>query len=54
MDNRKELKDREKIVKQIAKTSNSIRKNYRVLKNGKMEEDIAQKDTLSLSLPLNF
>ncbi|KYQ49806.1 hypothetical protein ALC60_11117, partial [Trachymyrmex zeteki] len=33
--------DRERIAKEIAKTSNSIRKKYRALKTGKMEEDIA-------------
>lgn len=33
--------DRERIVKQIAKTSDSIRKKYRALKTGKMEEDMA-------------
>jgi len=36
-----EIKDRERIAKQIAKTSDSIRKKYRALKAGKMEEDIA-------------
>lgn len=36
-----EIGDREKIVKQIAKTSDSIRKKYRALKTGKMDEDIA-------------
>jgi len=41
MNNRKKLKNREKIAKQIAKTSDSICKKYRVLKTGKMEEDIA-------------
>ncbi|KAL6256700.1 hypothetical protein P5V15_011627 [Pogonomyrmex californicus] len=41
MDNNEEIRDREKIVKQIAKTSDSIRKKYRALKTGKMEEDIA-------------
>ncbi|KAL6265773.1 hypothetical protein P5V15_002584 [Pogonomyrmex californicus] len=40
MDNNEEIRDREKIVKQIAKTSDSIRKKYRALKTGKMEEDI--------------
>ncbi|KYN29350.1 hypothetical protein ALC57_01210, partial [Trachymyrmex cornetzi] len=34
-------KDREKVAKEIAKTSDSIRKKYRALKTGKMEEDIA-------------
>jgi len=32
-------KNREKIAKQIAKTNELIRKKYRVLKNGKIEED---------------
>jgi hypothetical protein len=41
MDSNKEINDREKIAKQIAKTSESIRKKYRALKTGKMEEDIA-------------
>jgi len=36
-----EIKDRERIAKQIAKTSDSIRKKYRALKAGKMEEAIA-------------
>ncbi|KYN23132.1 hypothetical protein ALC57_04456 [Trachymyrmex cornetzi] len=34
-------KYREKVAKEIAKTSDLIRKKYRVLKTGKMEEDIA-------------
>ncbi|KAL6256618.1 hypothetical protein P5V15_012729 [Pogonomyrmex californicus] len=38
MDN---IKDREKIAKQIAKTSDSIRKKYRALKTGKIAEDVA-------------
>ncbi|KAL6262100.1 hypothetical protein P5V15_007201 [Pogonomyrmex californicus] len=38
MDN---TKDREKIAKQIAKTSNSIRKKYRALKTGKIDENVA-------------
>ncbi|KAL6253999.1 hypothetical protein P5V15_015852 [Pogonomyrmex californicus] len=38
MDN---TKDREKIAKQIAKTSDSIRKKYRALKIGKIAEDTA-------------
>ncbi|KAL6256641.1 hypothetical protein P5V15_005722 [Pogonomyrmex californicus] len=37
MDN---TKDREKIAKQIAKTSDAIRKKYRALKIGKIAEDI--------------
>ncbi|KYQ50668.1 hypothetical protein ALC60_10240 [Trachymyrmex zeteki] len=32
--------DRERIAKKIAETSDSIRKKYRALKTGKMEEDI--------------
>jgi len=36
-----EIKDRERIAKQIAKTSDSICKKYRALKAGEMEEDIA-------------
>ncbi|KAL6258271.1 hypothetical protein P5V15_010209 [Pogonomyrmex californicus] len=35
------IKDREKIAKQIAKTSDSIRKKYRALKIGKIDEDVA-------------
>src|SRR5215469_4244392 len=35
------IEDHEKIVKQIAKTSDSIRKKYRALKTGKMEENLA-------------
>ncbi|KAL6255611.1 hypothetical protein P5V15_012859 [Pogonomyrmex californicus] len=38
MDN---LKDRETITKQIAKTSDSIRKKYRALKTDKIDEDVA-------------
>ncbi|KYN28194.1 hypothetical protein ALC57_02394 [Trachymyrmex cornetzi] len=34
-------KDREKVAKDIAKTSDSIRKKYRALKTGKIDEDIA-------------
>jgi len=41
MHNSKELKDREKTAKQIAKTSDLIRKKYRALKTGKIEENIA-------------
>jgi len=41
MDNSKELKDCERIVKQIAKTNDSIHKKYHVLKISKIEEDIA-------------
>jgi len=38
-----EIKDRKRIAKQTAKTSDSIRKKYHALKTGKMEEDIALK-----------
>ena len=41
MNNSKKLKDRERIAKEIAKTSDLIRKMYRALKTGKIEEDIA-------------
>ncbi|KYN00583.1 hypothetical protein ALC62_08642 [Cyphomyrmex costatus] len=41
MESSKELKDRERIAKQIAKTSDSIRKKYCALKTGKIDEDIA-------------
>ena len=37
----KELKEREKIAKQIAKISDSIRKKYRALKTDKVNEVIA-------------
>ncbi|EZA55097.1 hypothetical protein X777_05352 [Ooceraea biroi] len=36
-----EIHDREKIAKQIAKTSEAIRRKYRVLKTSRMEEDVA-------------
>ena len=38
MDTSKELKDRERIAKQIVKTNDLIRKKYRALKTGKIEE----------------
>ncbi|KYM96057.1 hypothetical protein ALC62_13290 [Cyphomyrmex costatus] len=41
MDSSTELKDRERIAKQIAKTSDSIRKKHRALKTGKIDKDIA-------------
>ncbi|KYN02981.1 hypothetical protein ALC62_06186 [Cyphomyrmex costatus] len=41
MDSSTELKDLERIAKQIAKTSDSIRKKHRALKTGKINEDIA-------------
>jgi len=40
MDSNKELKNRERIAKQIAKTSDSIHKKYRALKTGKIKENI--------------
>jgi len=41
MDDGKELKNHERIAKQIAKTNDSIRKKYRALKTGKMEKNVA-------------
>jgi hypothetical protein len=41
MNNNNSIEDRERIAKQIAKTSDLIRKKYRALKTGKIEEDIA-------------
>jgi len=35
------VREREKIAREIEKTSESIRKKYRALKNGRIEEDIA-------------
>lgn len=35
-----EIDDREKVVREIAKTSESIRKKYRALKTGRIEEDM--------------
>ena len=35
-----DIKDREKIVNEIAKTSKSIRKKYRALKTGRLNEDV--------------
>jgi hypothetical protein len=45
MDSSKEINDRERIAKQIAKTSDSIRKKYRALKTGKNRHKVAA-DTL--------
>lgn len=39
----KDTREREKIVKEIVKTSEAIRKKHRALKTGKIEEDIALK-----------
>ncbi|EGI67309.1 hypothetical protein G5I_04117 [Acromyrmex echinatior] len=53
MDNSKELKDRERIAKQIAKASDLIRKKYRALKTDKIDEDIAlEKHFNSIDEPL--
>ncbi|XP_077258541.1 uncharacterized protein LOC143895361 [Temnothorax americanus] len=41
MDNGEEIRERERIANQIAKTSDLIRKKYHALKTSKMEEDIA-------------
>lgn len=38
-----DIKNREKVAKEIAKTSESIRKKHRALKTGKIDEDIAVK-----------
>ena len=43
MNSHMDIKDRERIAKQIAKTSGSIRRKYHALKTGKMDEDIAAK-----------
>jgi len=40
----KDIRKREKIVKEIEKTAESIRKKHRALKTGKIEEDIATKN----------
>lgn len=39
----KDIREREKIAKEIEKTTESIRKKHRALKTGKIEEDIATK-----------
>lgn len=41
IDEDSEIRKREKIAKEIARTSEVIRKKYRALKTGKMEEDVA-------------
>ena len=40
----KDIREREKIAKEIEKTAESIRKKHRALKAGKIEEDIATKN----------
>ena len=42
-----EIKDRERIAKEIAKTSEAIRRKHQALKTGKMEEDVALERYLS-------
>lgn len=48
----KEIKDRERIAQQIAKTSNSIRKKYHALKTGKIEEDALKRHFKFIIEPL--
>jgi len=43
MANNKNIREREKVVREIEKTAESIRKEHRALKTGKIEEDIATK-----------
>ena len=38
-----DIREREKIAREIEKTSESIRKKYRALKTGKIEDDITVK-----------
>jgi len=45
MADNKDIREREKIVKEIKKTTESIRKKHRVLKTGKIEEDIAIRES---------
>jgi len=42
-ENNKNIREREKIAREIEKTSESIRKKHRALKTGKIEDDIAVK-----------
>jgi len=42
MDSSKEMKNRERIAKQIAKTSDSNRKKYRALKFDKIKKDAGE------------
>jgi len=43
MGENKDIREREKIVREIEKTAESIRKKHRGLKTGKIDEDIAIK-----------
>jgi len=43
MADNKHIREREKVVREIEKTAESIRKKHRALKTGKIEEDIATK-----------
>jgi len=48
MDENKDIRKREKVVREIEKTVESIRKKHRVLKIGKIEEDISTKSNFIL------
>jgi len=50
MDNSQELKAREKIAKQIAKTSDLIHKKYHTLKTGKIDEATALEKHFKLTV----
>jgi len=43
MADNKDIREREKVVKEIEKTVESIRKKHRALMTGKIEKDIATK-----------
>jgi len=43
MADNKDIREREKVVREIEKTTESIRKKHRALKTGKIKEDIATK-----------
>jgi len=40
MADNKDIREREKVVREIEKTAESIRKKHRALKTGKIEEDM--------------
>jgi len=44
MADNKDIRECEKVVRKMEKTAESIRKKYRALKTGKIEEDIATKN----------
>jgi len=52
VDNSKELKDRKKIAKQIAKTSDLIRKKFHAIKIDKIEDIALKKHFKSIIEPL--